>query len=72
MRLRRTLLETDTDQGRFADIVDVIERLVTDEAFPIAPIDRLTIHFHASGEATWRARVAETGAEEGGYLSARP
>lgn len=64
-------MEADTDQARYADIVDVIERLVTDDAFPVRSIDRLTIHFHGSGEVTWRARPAGEDAELGGYLGAR-
>jgi hypothetical protein len=59
----------DTDQDRFPEPREVLDRVVNDEGFPEGPFERLEIWAMASGECTWRVWAPREDEPVGGAIT---
>jgi hypothetical protein len=58
------------NDDRYAEIIEVVARVLEEKSFPQYPVERLEVTCLASGEATWRAWPAKAEESEGGYYPA--
>ena len=59
----------DTDKDLYRTPEQALRAVIREEDFPSDPVDRIEVHFLASGELTWRAWPARADEPIGGYLA---
>jgi hypothetical protein len=59
----------DTDQDRYPDMREVVQRVTKESSFPEGDIDRIEVTALSNGEATWRVWPAKSDEPVGGVYS---